>query len=136
MENQEINKRLAEIEGVDCSNFNPAENWDQGAALIEKYRVSVSTPEGETPLRAAMMTIIGIHGKGQGMSKKYWKEFSQLPRFSFLLNEDPNGHPVVERFEHKSGSYISEDQCGDLVEEMESKINKLTEELQAYKKDS
>ncbi|WBA79596.1 phage protein NinX family protein [Endozoicomonas sp. GU-1] len=67
MENNEINKRIAEIEGKAISSetssevyiktkswpciYNPAEDWAQGGKLIEKYKISLQPlykyPTGE-----------------------------------------------------------------------------------------
>ena len=94
MDNLEINKRIAEIEG-ECfsvdgdkvvardhtgwpSTYSPCTMWNQGGKLIEKHRVDIISDYetgwhayagefdqfADTPLRAAMLAIIYAHDQG------------------------------------------------------------------------
>lgn len=90
MDNLEINKRIAEIEGLEGNHstkalYNPVENWAQGGPLIEKYEVlldivtvneekfwqamrfngcTVSIKVADTLLKAVMLAIIAGHNQG------------------------------------------------------------------------
>ena len=60
---------------------------------------------------------------------EWWDQFCKLPRYNFFKNDKG----AIVKWENSAGTWIEQYAAGELVDEMQAEINRLTAEVAALK---